>query len=123
MLHQAGQARAGDIDGGARPVWLRAVLALAAAITVGIHVALLSVLTIAVHGEKVAPSLGGCNVIRELYENSRRQLDPHAKPGREIDPLLVIVGFLRGMCGKPKPQAQGPQSSIYEDTTRRKRLH
>src|SRR5215467_8952468 len=58
MLHQPRKPRAGYVDRRTGTVRLRAVLSGTAAIAVGIHVALLSVLAIAVHGEKWLRHLG-----------------------------------------------------------------
>ena len=87
MLHQAGQARPRHINRRARTVGLGTILFWTAAITVGIHVAVLSVLAIAVHGEKVAPSLGGSNVTRETYEKIQATNTP-SRENREarLDP-------------------------------------
>jgi hypothetical protein len=51
VLNETGQAGTGDVDGWTRALGLRAILAIAAfGITIRIHVPLLSVLAITVHG-------------------------------------------------------------------------
>src|SRR5690348_5706819 len=84
MLDQTRQAGAGDVNGRTGTLWLGTVFAKTFAVAIRIHVPVLPVLAIVVHGEECSVFGGRKNVLRTNASNLRAAPETQTCPVRHL---------------------------------------
>ena len=103
VLDEARQAGAGDIDGRTGALWLRTVIAERLGIAVRIHVPVLTVLAVVVHGEESS----GLEGERTFYFNEMRT------DRRDGPSTLLIRGTLVKAVSVGNPKGRRPATTGF----------